>query len=85
MKLLNELLTLEEGYHDPSAASKDNFLVIADHRDLDESVIKELKTGLKKLGIFTYTVPGTSGSDTHCLVFSKKAMTSKELKVFNVE
>lgn len=85
MTMLKDLLTLDEGFHSPSAAGKDNFLVIADHRDLDDDVIKQLKTGLKKLGIFVYNVPGTSGSDTHCIVFSKTSMTTKELKVFNVE
>ena len=76
-------LPLTEGYHSPAAAGKDNFLLIADWRDLGDDTLKELKAGLKKLGIFSYTVPDTNGSDTHCIVFSKKAMTSAELKEFN--
>ena len=68
-----------------SAESPSTFLLVADHRDLDEDIVNQLRKGLKKLSIFTYIVPGTEGSDTHCIVFSKGPMTAKELKAFNKE
>ena len=64
------------------AKSSDNFLLIADHRDLSDSSATELRKGLKKLGIFSYDVPGTKGTDTFCIVFSKRTMSAAELKTF---
>jgi len=60
-------------------------LLLADHRDLSDETAKELKKILKKLGLFVYDLPMTKGSDTHGIVFSKKPMTTKEIKDYYQE
>jgi hypothetical protein len=68
------------GLTEAVAKNTDSFAWVVDWRDLGDEALKDLKAGLKKLGLFVYVVPGTEKSDASCLVISKKTMTKAQLK-----
>lgn len=59
--------------------------LLADHTELQYSIILDLKKIMKNLGINMYESPSTKGTDSHGYFFTKKTLSSKDLKDLSKE
>lgn len=62
------------------AKSIEHGLLLADHRNLDDEVVTDLKKLLKQLGLYTYEAPATQGTDMVGIVISKYPLSKRDLK-----
>lgn len=65
------------------AKKYDHSLFLADHREISETAVKDLRALLKNLGLYTYEAGSTKGSDMVGIVISNVPLSKTELKEYD--
>jgi hypothetical protein len=64
------------------AKTVDSIDLVFDHSDFSDEAERELKSKLKKIGVYVYNHPATKDSDMYGFIISKKPLSRKDLNSY---